>query len=214
MSDETRAGARLAIADPPYPPHRAVRRDRVDGPERLVIRSRARRWYGDGTRAMNDRAADHHADAGLWDAAATHWALVEQLLDNYDGFAIATCMDGLDFYRPLPIPTTTLIWHKPNGHSGEGRIRATLEAVIVRIPEGRRGRRGAQVEPILTAGVSPGFTGRKPEAWTRWVLDALGYDPYTDTVDDLFPGSGDVAAVLAQPQLVLTRPTPDGGDES
>ena len=207
MSDVTaeivpRAGARLAIADPPYPPHRATRRDRVGGRERLVVRSRARRWYGDGTRAMNDRAADVHADAGDWDQAAMHWALVEQLMDSYDGWAIATSMDGLDYYRPLPVPTTTLIWHKPNGHDGEGRVRATLEAVIVRIPEGRRGRRGVgQVEPILTAGVSPGFAGRKPERWTRWVLDVLGHDPETDTVDDLFPGSGAVSAVLAQPVL-------------
>lgn len=135
------AGAKLAIADPPYPPHRAVRRDRPGSPDRLLVRSRARRWYGDGTRAMNDRAADHHERAGDWDRAATHWELVERLMDEYDGWAIATTMDGVDYYRPLPVPTTTLIWHKPNGHSGEGRVRATIEAVIVRIPDGRRGRR-------------------------------------------------------------------------
>lgn len=152
---------------------------------------------------MNDRAADHHARAGEWDDAATHWQLVERLMDEYDGWAIATSMDGLDYYRPLPVPTSTLIWHKPNGHAGEGRVRATLEAVIVRIPEARRGRCGYQVEPILRVGVQPGFPGRKPEAWTRWVLDALGYDPVTDTVDDLFPGSGAVSAVLAMPTLTF-----------
>jgi hypothetical protein len=193
---------KLAIADPPYPPHRATRRDRPGGPERLVVRSRARRWYGDGTRAMNDRAADYHERAGEWDAAATHWALLEDLLDNYDGWAIATSMDGLDYYRPLPVPTTTMIWHKPNSHDGEGRVRATLEAVIVRIPEARRARRGHQVEPFLCAGVQAGFPGRKPEAWTRWVLDALGYDPAVDDLVDLFPGSGSVAAAAAQGVLL------------
>jgi hypothetical protein len=30
------------------------------------------------------------------------------------------------------------------------------------------------------------------------VLDALGYDAETDTVDDLFPGSGSVSAAVAQ----------------
>ena len=193
---------RLAIADPPYPPHRATRRDRPGGPERLVIRSRARRWYGDGTRAMNDRAADHHERAGEWDTAAAHWELLEDLLDNYDGWAIATSMDGLDYYRPLPVPTTTMVWHKGNGHDGEGRVRATLEAVIVRIPESRRARRGHQVEPFLQAGVQPGFPGRKPEAWTRWVLDALGYDSTVDELVDLFPGSGSVAAAAAQGVLL------------
>lgn len=34
----------------------------------------------------------------------------------------------------------------------------------------------------------------KPAAWTRWVLDALGYDPAVDEVHDLFPGSGAVTA--------------------
>jgi len=40
-----------------------------------------------------------------------------------------------------------------------------------------------------------GFLGSKPPAWTRWVLGLLGYDPATDELTDLFPGSGLVAAV-------------------
>lgn len=44
-----------------------------------------------------------------------------------------------------------------------------------------------------------GFVGAKPAAWTRWVLDAIGYEPGTDDeVTDLFHGSGAVAAELAQ----------------
>lgn len=41
------------------------------------------------------------------------------------------------------------------------------------------------------------FIGAKPPEWVRWVLDALGYEPDTDAVTDLFPGSGAVAAALA-----------------
>jgi hypothetical protein len=44
--------------------------------------------------------------------------------------------------------------------------------------------------------------GAKPRAWTRWVLDMLGYDPESDTVDDLFPGSGAVSNELAQGVLL------------
>jgi len=43
-----------------------------------------------------------------------------------------------------------------------------------------------------------GFVGAKPPAWTRWVLDLLGYEADSDSVDDLFPGSGSVGRELAQ----------------
>ena len=46
------------------------------------------------------------------------------------------------------------------------------------------------------------FVGQKPRQWTRWVLDMLGYDPETDTVDDLFHGSVAVAAEIAQGVLL------------
>lgn len=32
-----------------------------------------------------------------------------------------------------------------------------------------------------------GVVGAKPEQWTHWVLDLLGYHPGEDQVDDLFP---------------------------
>lgn len=49
--------------------------------------------------------------------------------------------------------------------------------------------------------IDKAFIGAKPQAWVEWVLDALGYDPTADTVDDLFPGSGAVGAALAQGRI-------------
>lgn len=199
---------RLAIADPPYPPQISERYDTADGTPRIVTRSRARRWYGDGPR-HTERPADFHPAAGEWDDPRRHRALLEQLLDEYDGWAIATTPDGLDCYRPLPIPARLMVWQKtralPTGH----RIATTWEPVICYPPIGRRARaadRGeklAQVPDVLVC--SPpgaGFAGAKPAAWTRWVLDALGYDPDTDELHDLFPGSGAVAAAASQGVLL------------
>lgn len=197
---------KLAIADPPYPPHFAERRDRPGGPIRITTRSRARRYYGDGTRPAGERPADHHPAAAEWDRPARHRLLLEQLLDEYDGWAIATTLDGLDCYRPLPIPARVMVWHKTTGQPSSGRIATTCEAVIVFSPEGRRARAGElrlrQVPDLLQCAAPQGFAGAKPAAWTRWVLDALGHDPETDTVADLFPGSGAVAAAIAQGVLV------------
>ena len=40
------------------------------------------------------------------------------------------------------------------------------------------------------------FIGRKPAAFSHWVLDLLGWLP-GDTIDDLFPGTGAVQAAWA-----------------
>ena len=70
---------KLAIADPPYPPHLAERRDRPGGPIRVTERSRARRYYGNGTRPAREQPADYHPDAAEWDRPARHRLLLESL---------------------------------------------------------------------------------------------------------------------------------------
>jgi hypothetical protein len=71
---------RLVIADPPYPPF-------IGSGGR---KNRASRWYGAGQRSATDKPSDYHERAHDWDNPATHRALIEQLLDEADGFAIAT----------------------------------------------------------------------------------------------------------------------------
>lgn len=192
---------KLAIADPPYPPRLAERHDLAGGRTRTTTRSRARRYYGDGTRSSDQRPADFHPDAGDWDDPARHRQLLLDLVRDYDGWAIATTPDGLAAYGELPIATRLLAWVKPNGVPSGSRLRGTWEVVIVRVPEGRRGRNGGPSVPdTLVASHRPslGFAGAKPPEWTRWILDALGFDPALDTVDDLFPGSGAVGRVVAE----------------
>lgn len=196
---------RLAIADPPYPPHITERWDLVGDQPRLVVRSRARRYYAGGRGDKHTRPADHHPEAAEWDDPARHRALLEQLRDQYDGWAIATCLDGLDAYRPLPPGARTLIWRKLTSTRGGGRIANTLEAVIVQAHHTRRGRSELGQVPDFLQCEPPArsrFPGAKPPRWTRWVLDALGYDPQVDQVNDLFPGSGYVSSEITQGVLL------------
>lgn len=204
------AAVRLAIADPPYPPQFSERFDTADGRPRLTKRSRARRWYGDGTRPSDERPADFHPDAGEWDNPARHRRLLEELVDTYDGWAIATTSDGVEHYRPLPVSARLLVWVKPTAMPTSHRIASSWEAVIVCPPPGRRGRvpnglggYHPQVPDVLTCVAPQGFPGAKPARWTRWVLDALGYDPDVDEFVDLFPGSGAVATAAAQGALAI-----------
>lgn len=187
---------KLAIADPPYPPIRAAQ-PKNDKP-------RASFWYGDSLPSCKGaRRADRHPEAEKWDDPATHRALLEQLEADYDGWAVATAHDGIPVYGVLPRGARIAIWHRPNGGAGAARIRNCWEPVIVRPPAERLSSRlmGGQVPDFLSC-PSPrvGFAGAKPPEWTRWVLSLLGYES-TDTVDDLFPGSGSVSAVLGQPTL-------------
>lgn len=184
------SAARLAIADPPYPAF-------VGSGGR---KNRASRWYGSGQRSATDRPSDFHEDAAIWDEPETHRDLLLTLLDTFDGFAIATSPDGLQAYGQLPAACRIMAWIKPNGQPGSHRLRSTWEPVILYPPAGRRSNRGgvgAIADTLIEPAPRRGFIGAKPEAWTRWVLAAMAYQP-GDYVADLFAGSGAVAeAILA-----------------
>lgn len=180
---------RLCIADPPYPPF-------VGSGGR---KNRASRWYGEGQRSHTDRPADFHPEAADWDEPARHRRLLEDLMREFDGWAIATSPDGLDAYRPLPAAARVMVWIKPNAQPGSHRLRSLWEPVIVYPPEGRRSNRGGvgAMPDVLTANAPRvGFVGAKPSEWTHWVLAALGYEPTTDELVDMFEGSGLVGAAV------------------
>ncbi|QTV79471.1 hypothetical protein [Microbacterium sp. NIBRBAC000506063] len=143
---------KIAIADPPYPPLFRERFDLVDGRSRVTARSRATRWYGDGTRSRTDAPrADLHPEASKWDDIAEHRALLLHLVEHFDGWAIATTPDGLGAYHPLPVNSQIMAWHRPTAMPGGGRLIERWEPVIVYIPEERRTRAGARVSNVLTA---------------------------------------------------------------
>lgn len=188
---------RLAIADPPYPPIRAAKA-KNDKP-------RASFWYGDAKLMGHGRKADNHPGAAEWDKPERHRALLLQLEEEYDGYAIATAHDGLSAYTDdrgeLPRGCRVMVWVKPNSLATASRVRNVWEPVIVKLPFGG-GRQssilmGGQINDVLVANrPSIGFAGAKPPEWTNWILSVLGYDPTTDTVDDLFRGSGSVSDAL------------------
>lgn len=172
---------RLAIADPPY-------------------LGRADRWYGTGRGSGGGRhRADTHPDAAAWDDPDTHRALVADLVDKYDGWALAASASSLPAILPAcPPGARVMVWVVTNSVPSGSRLAGRWEPVIVQLPAGRVAHgTGLSVSDVLTvAAPRGGFAGTKPDAWTHWVLDALGYRD-GDTVDDLFHGSGAVTAATA-----------------
>lgn len=177
--------ARLAIADPPY-------------------LGRADRYYGNGRgyRAGKGGKPDFHPEAAEWDKPEKHRELIESLIADYDGFALAGNVESLPIYTTALGPRIVQdgggarvgVWHRPNAVPSGSRIQGAWEPCVFFIPEGRRGRTvGMAVSDVLVAPAPSSFVGSKPAAWTRWVLAMMGYDPSTDEVVDLFAGSGAVA---------------------
>ena len=145
--------------------------------------------------------ADHPDYAGEVD----HYKLVALLRAEYDGWALCTNAESLPWLLPLCGKHRILAWVK---HT----VTVSWEPVIVvsaRTPD-RSLRDWIQCEPDAyqwRAKPDSYVIGQKPEAFCRWVFGWLGADP-DDTLDDLFPGSGNVSrawdAWRAQPGLPIS----------
>lgn len=190
--------ANLCIADPPY----------------LGV---ANLWYGDGPlhgdvsanfKAISGgiRKADHHPNAADWDNPDTHRRMVESIQEKYDGWAIAMKPSSLWAYLSWVSPAAGICvaaYCKKNAMPTNSHPFRAWEPVLLKVPEGRRsGGRDFITLDWKVDNPPKGFAGAKSSTWTRWVLDMLGYDPEQDTVDDLFHGSGAVAAEVAQGVLL------------
>jgi hypothetical protein len=144
--------------------------------------------------------ADHPDYAGEVD----HEELIHTLR-GYDGWALSTSADALASILPfVPEPHRILAWVK---HT----ITVSWEPVIVvsaRKPEGVRDWIQCEPDSYQWRTKPDSYViGQKPEPFCRWLFQWLGAEP-DDTLDDLFPGSGQVGRVWegwkAQPGLPLS----------
>jgi len=145
-----------------------------------------------------------HPEAARWDDPAAHLDLVARLTDEYDGWALSCNPRDLRWLLPgCPEDTRVAAWVKTYHQIRPTTTQFAWEPVIF-----HGGRKNPKRSPMVrdwwmgTATRMRGTPGAKPEAFCRWVLDLLGYES-GDIVDDLFPGSGVMADVLAAEPLVF-----------
>ena len=177
---------KFIIADPPY-------------------LGRAVRYYGQGGcgYGYGIGQADNHPQAHIWDNPETHKKLAQDLLDNYDGFAIALTVHSLSTYLEV-IKTDSrnniriMSWIKPSAVPSGNRISTSWEPVIIKMAKGRKNHNeGVRMKDYLIANPPrQNFMGSKPQEWTNWVLDAMGFRD-GDEVTDMFEGSGAVTKAIA-----------------
>ena len=160
-------------------------------------------YLGHGAKDYGHR----HPDAADYDDPAAHVALIGRLVDEYpDGWAVSLDLPSLRFYLQH-VPTDARV----------GCYVKTYHQILVNVPVQyawepviwRGGRPVLRRAPLVRdwiatspAASQAGFKGSKPPRFNRWVLDLLGYED-GDTLDDLFPGTGSMAATIATPPLTF-----------
>lgn len=154
---------RLAYADPPYP-------------------GKAARYYGD------------HPDYG---GEVDHEHLLSRLA-TFDGWALSTSAAALPQVLALAVaqdlPVRVASWTRGARPHATARYPVSSWEPVVYVPLPSRGT-AVRRDDSLVHGVSAMRTlpsrvvGAKPAAFCRWIFDLVGATA-TDTLDDLFPGSG------------------------
>lgn len=156
----------------------------------------------------------HHPEALIWNKPETHRDLIDRLQAEYpDGWILCLSERSLRTILPMcPPAARTAAWISERArYAGKAMpIRRHFEPVI--FYGGRDGsNRAADFIVTKQEPMPPGsaryemnkgairsgevFVGRKPAAFCRWALDLLGYKQ-GDMVDDLFPGTGAMGAVI------------------
>jgi hypothetical protein len=161
--DELLQARRLAYADPPYP-------------------GKAHYYRG------------HPDYAGEVD----HGELLSRLA-TYDGWALSTSARSLPAVLALAVAQDLEVrvaaWVRGPRPRATARHALSAWEPVIYLPVASSSTRSARRVDVLTHGVSPMHTlptrviGAKPAAFCRWVFDLVGATP-TDTLDDLYPGSG------------------------
>lgn len=143
-----------------------------------------------------------------WDRIERHVDLVAELEREYpDGWAMSASTPSLRHLLPICPPDVRIAaWVKSFCAFKRGvRPAYAWEPVIFR---GGRNKNhpppvkgGKQTTPkdfhVAPITLKKGLTGAKPESFCHWVLDLLNVQP-TDTVTDVFPGTGVMGRVVAQ----------------
>ena len=145
-----------------------------------------------------------------------HSALIERLR-TYDGWALSTSAAALREVWNLCPEARCAAWVKTLASNGWCRVRWTWEPVLFVTP--RRGIAAGERSSVRDGLVSAPDVARpwqevrgrgggaKPYPFVRWVVELLGAGD-GDTVDDLFPGSGNVARFAGLEQLELFPAAP------
>ncbi len=140
---------------------------------------------------------EHHDQAHIWDTLEAHQNLIAKL-DHFDGWAMSLSAPSLKQILPMcPDDVRIAAWVKPFAVLKKG-VNPTYawEPVIFRGAR-KRGLEEPHVKDWVSANITmqKGLPGAKPLEFCVWICKLLGVQK-TDTLVDLFPGTGIMAEAV------------------
>jgi hypothetical protein len=126
-------------------------------------------------------------------AEVDHAALVRRLCDGYDAWALSASSPSLkEILSYCPDDVRVAAWvkpfaiFKPNVNPGY-----CWEPIVFRGARAKRSRTEKTVRDFISCNITlrKGLSGAKPREFCLWIFDLLGLSK-SDTLDDLFPGTG------------------------
>lgn len=146
------------------------------------------------------QSAKHYSDHPDYAGEVDHAELLQRL-DTYDGWVLHTSSTALAGVLHLAEeygvgPYRVMAWVKPwCAFKKNVPVAYAWEPVLVKAPRKPTVNGGIVSRDYIAEGMTMrrGLSGAKPERVCWWLFDVLGAQP-TDTLDDLYPGSGAVTA--------------------
>ena len=125
-------------------------------------------------------------------AEVDHAALIQNLDDNYDGWALSCSSPSLRVILPLCPPDIRVgSWVKPFASFKAANPAYSWEPIIFKPCRTRKGRFVARDWVAASITLRRGLCGVKPARFCYWLFEILALQPEDEFVD-LFPGSGAV----------------------
>lgn len=145
----------------------------------------------------------YHSEAHVWDDKESHMALLSRLCDEFpDGWALSCNPRDLSWLLPhCPEDSRIAVWCKTYHQIRPTSTQFAWEPVIFRTA--KKAPKRPMVRDWISGPASrkKGLPGAKPHYFNRWILDLLIFNDQTDTLVDLFPGSGGMALALKEQKL-------------
>jgi len=143
-------------------------------------------YFGCGKKYYSD-----HPDAALCDTIDWHAELLRRC-GEYDAFAYCLTSTTLKDLLPLaPHGTRVAAWVKPFASFKPGVNPAYAWEPVLFRTNAKREKHDSTIRDWVACNIAMkrGLVGAKPAGFCRWIIDLLGLKK-TDTLVDLFPGTG------------------------
>jgi hypothetical protein len=125
-------------------------------------------------------------------AEVDHEALIRELNEKYDGWALSCSSPSLQMLLKLCPPDVRIgSWVKPFASYKKANPAYTWEPVIFKPGRSRKGRFTVRDYVDANITLKRGLCGVKPDRFCYWLFEILGMQPEDEFVD-LFLGSGAV----------------------